>query len=47
MQETIVTILNYITKWITAYIAVYGVITVVGLGIFIVIVAMGHNSKGK
>jgi len=47
MQETIITILDYITKWITAYIAVCGVIAVVGLGIFIVIVAMEHNGKSK
>lgn len=38
MQETVATILEYVTKWLTACLAIYGSIVVIGLVVFIAIV---------
>ena len=47
MQETVATILEYVTKWLTAYFAIYGSIVVIGLVVFIAIVLLEHKDEKK
>ena len=43
MQETIATILEFVTKWLTAYISIYGAIISIGFIAFIAILILEHK----
>lgn len=43
MKETVATILEYVTKWLTAYFAIYGAIIAIGLIVFIAILILEHK----
>lgn len=47
MQETVATILEYVTKWLTAYFAIYGSIIAIGFIVFIVILILENREEKK
>ena len=47
MQETVATILEYVTKWLTVCFAICGSIVAIGLVVFIAIVLHVHMDEKK